>query len=33
MHGQDIFGARLKVMEADPHEKSDSGRKRIRMDE
>lgn len=33
MHGQDIMGARLKVMEADPHEKSEGGRKRIRMDE
>ncbi|KAF2363728.1 RNA recognition motif domain [Trinorchestia longiramus] len=33
MHGQEVMGARLKVMEADPHEKNDGNRKRIRMDE
>lgn len=32
MHGQDIMGARLKVMKAEPHDKSDSARKRIRME-
>ncbi|MCL4125838.1 UNVERIFIED_CONTAM: hypothetical protein GTU68_014499 [Idotea baltica] len=33
LHGQEVMGARLKVMEADPHDKSDSGRKRIRIDD
>jgi len=32
MHGQDIMGARLKVMRAEPHDKNDGARKRIRME-
>ncbi|KAB7493749.1 RNA-binding protein 45 [Armadillidium nasatum] len=33
LHGQEVLGARMKVMEADPHDKNDSGRKRLRMDD
>lgn len=33
LHGQEVLGSRLKVMEADPHDKSDSGRKRLRIDD
>ena len=33
LHGQEVLGSRLKVMEADPHDKADSGRKRIRIDD
>ncbi|XP_069987625.1 RNA-binding protein 45 [Penaeus vannamei] len=33
LHGQEVLGSRLKVMEADPHDKADSGRKRLRIDD
>ncbi|CAL4060920.1 unnamed protein product, partial [Meganyctiphanes norvegica] len=33
LHGQEVVGSRLKVMEADPHDKADSGRKRLRVDD
>ncbi|KAK7075163.1 RNA-binding protein 45 [Halocaridina rubra] len=34
LHGQEVLGSRLKVMEADPqHDKGDSGRKRLRIDD
>ncbi|XP_066975232.1 RNA-binding protein 45 isoform X1 [Macrobrachium rosenbergii] len=34
LHGQEVLGSRLKVMEADPqHDKTDSGRKRLRIDD
>ncbi|KAK3860302.1 hypothetical protein Pcinc_033632 [Petrolisthes cinctipes] len=33
LHGQEVLASRLKVMEADPHDKADSGRKRLRIDD
>lgn len=33
LHGQEVCGARLKVMPADPNVKADASRKRIKMDD
>lgn len=33
LHGQEVYGARMKVMKADPHSGADSGRKRMKIDD
>jgi len=33
LHGQELCGARLKVMPAEPQDKVDTGRKRIKIDD